>query len=116
MQEEFLLKLKSGETTIQVKTPTGEGQMKLTWVAYIPGFFTSVVGLLRSQSLGIHFDSGRDCLYQKKASNVVCVLQYRYGHWLVDVKKDQKAESDLLSVYATRYTKPSKEPRKDLVR
>jgi hypothetical protein len=30
-----------GETTVQVKTPTGEGQIKLTWVAYIPGFFTS---------------------------------------------------------------------------
>jgi hypothetical protein len=52
-----------GETTVQVKTPTGEGQMKLTWVAYIPGFFTSVVGLSRSRSLSIHFDSGRDCLY-----------------------------------------------------
>ncbi|KAI2478292.1 hypothetical protein Ptr902_10487 [Pyrenophora tritici-repentis] len=63
-----------GETTIQVKTPTGEGQMKLTWVAYIPGFFTSVVGLSRSRSLGINFDSGRDCLYQKKASNVICLL------------------------------------------
>jgi hypothetical protein len=88
--------------------------MKLTWVAYIPGFFTSVVGLSRSRSLGIHFDSGRDCLYQKKASNVVCLLQYRDGHWLVDVEKDQKAEPDLLSVYATRYTKPSKEVRKDL--
>jgi hypothetical protein len=103
-----------GETYIRVKTPTGEGQMKLTWVAYIPGFFTSVVGLLRSRSLGIHFDSGRDCLYQKKASNIVCLLQYRDGHWLVDVEKDQRAEPDLLSVYATRYTKPSKEPRKDL--
>jgi hypothetical protein len=103
-----------GETYIRVKTPTGEGQMKLTWVAYIPGFFTSVVGLSRSRSLGIHFDSGRDCLYQKKASNVVCLLQYRDGHWLVDVEKDQRAEPDLLSVYATRYTKPSKEPRKDL--
>jgi len=75
--------------------------MKLTWVAYIPGFFTSVVGLSRSRSLGIYFDSGRDCLYQKKASNVVCLLQYRGGHWLVDVEKDQKAELDLLLVYAT---------------
>jgi hypothetical protein len=103
-----------GETYIRVKTPTGEGQMKLTWVAYIPGFFTSVVGLSRSRSLGIHFDSGRDCLYQKKASNVVCLLQYRDGHWLVDVENYQKAEPDLLSVYATRYTKPSKESRKDL--
>ncbi|PWO19715.1 hypothetical protein PtrARCrB10_11782 [Pyrenophora tritici-repentis] len=104
-----------GETTIQVKTPTGEGQMKLTWVAYIPGFFTSVVGLSRSRSLGINFDSGRDCLYQKKASNIICLLQYRDGHWLVDVEKDQKVELDLLSTYATRYTKPSKEPRKDLL-
>jgi hypothetical protein len=103
-----------GETYIRVKTPTGEGQMKLMWVAYIPGFFTSVVGLSRSRSLGIHFDSGRDCLYQKKASNVVCLLQYRDGHWLVDLEKDQRAEPDLLSVHATRYTKPSKEPRKDL--
>ncbi|KAI1562171.1 hypothetical protein PtrEW13061_012143, partial [Pyrenophora tritici-repentis] len=102
-----------GETTIQVKTPTGEGHMKLTWVAYIPGFFTSVVGLSRSRSLGINFDSGRDCLYQKKASNIICLLQYRDGHWLVDVEKDQKVELDLLSTYATRYTKPSKEPRKD---
>jgi hypothetical protein len=92
-----------GETTIQVKTPTGEGQMKLTWVAYIPGFFTSVVGLSRSRSLGIHFNSGRDCLYQKKASNVVCLLQYRDGHWLVDVEKDQKAEPDLLCVRDSIY-------------
>ena len=29
------------------------------------------------------------------------------------MEKDQKADPDLLSVYATRYTKPSKEPRKD---
>ncbi|PZD23455.1 hypothetical protein A1F97_11232, partial [Pyrenophora tritici-repentis] len=80
-----------GETTIQVKTPIGEGRMKLTWVAYIPGFFTSVVGLSRSRSLGINFDSGRDCLYQKNASNVICLLQYRDGHWLVDVEKADSA-------------------------
>jgi hypothetical protein len=87
--------------------------MKLTWVAYIPGFFTSVVGLSRSRSLGIHFDSGRDCLYQKKATNVICLLQYRDGHWLVDVEGYQRAEPALISVYAARY-KPSREPRKDL--
>jgi hypothetical protein len=103
-----------GKTVIQVKTPTGEGQMKLTWVAYIPGFFTSVVGLSRSRSLGIHFESGRDCLYQKRLLNVVCLLQYRDCHWVVDVDKEQGAETEMLSVYATRYTKPSKEPRKDL--
>ncbi|KAF7574075.1 hypothetical protein PtrM4_056980 [Pyrenophora tritici-repentis] len=80
-----------GETTIQVKTPTGEGQMKLTWVAYIPGFFTSVVGLSRSRSLGINFDSGRDCLYQKKASN--------FGAVVVVVKLDnERGYSELLYV------------------
>jgi hypothetical protein len=103
-----------GEMTIQVKTPTGDGQMKLTWVAYIPGFFTSVVGLSRSRSLGIHFDSGRDYLYQKKASNMIYLLQYRDRYWLVDVERDQRAEPALISVYAARYTKPSRELWKDL--
>jgi hypothetical protein len=31
-----------GEIALNVKTPTGQNQMKLTYVAYIPGFFTSV--------------------------------------------------------------------------
>lgn len=103
-----------GETVVQVKTPTGEGQMKLTWVAYIPGFFTSVVGLSRSRSLGIHFDLGRDCLYQKNATHVICLLEYRDGHWIVDVDKEQRAEPALISVYAARYAKPSRESRRDL--
>jgi hypothetical protein len=112
---EVLAQIKEwGETYIRVRTLNGEGQMKLTWVVYICGFFTSVVRLSRSQSLGIHFDSGRDCLYQKKGSNVVCLLQYSDSHWLVNVEKDQRAEPDLLSVYATWYTKLSKVPRKDL--
>jgi hypothetical protein len=83
-------------------------------VAFILSFFTSVVGLSRSRSLGIYFDLGRDCLYQKKASNVVCLLQYRDGHWLADLERDQKAESDLLSVYATRYTEPPEETDQEI--
>ncbi|KAF2621446.1 hypothetical protein BU25DRAFT_354400, partial [Macroventuria anomochaeta] len=73
-----------GEVVLNVSTPTGQSQMKLTYVAYIPGFFTSVVGLSRSRPLGVHFDSGRDCLYQEKASNVICLLQYQDGHWLIN--------------------------------
>jgi hypothetical protein len=79
-----------------------------------PQLFTSVVDLSRSRSLGIHFDSGSDCLYQKKASNVVCLLQCRDGHWLVDVERDQRAKPALISMYAARYIKPSKETRKNL--
>ncbi|KAF1925282.1 uncharacterized protein M421DRAFT_32260, partial [Didymella exigua CBS 183.55] len=76
-----------GEVVLSVKTPTGQSQMKLTYVAYIPGFFTSVVGLSRSRPLGVHFDSGRDCLYQGEQSNVICLLQYQDGHWLIDDEK-----------------------------
>ena len=106
-----------GEVVLSVKTPTGQSQMKLTYVAYIPGFFTSVVGLSRSRPLGVHFDSGRDCLYQGKPSNVICLLQYRDGHWLIDDEKEQAPPPALLSVYATRYPvpKPSRDDRKPLV-
>jgi hypothetical protein len=105
-----------GEIVLNVKTPTGQSQMKLTYVAYIPGFFTSVVGLSRSRPLGVHFDSGRDCLYQDKPSNVICLLQYQDGHWLIDDEKEQVPPPALLSVYATRYTvpKPSRDDRKSL--
>jgi hypothetical protein len=77
--------------------------MKLTYVAYILGFFTSVVGLLRSRSLRVHFNLGRDCLYQGKLSNVICQLQFRDGHWLIDKHQAHKAQPARLSVYATRY-------------
>ena len=91
--------------------------MKLTYVAYIPGFFTSVVGLSRSQPLGVYFDSGCDCLYQGKPSNAICLLQYQDGHWLIDDEKEQVPPPALLSVYATRYPvpKPSRDDRKPLV-
>jgi hypothetical protein len=61
-----------GEVLLKVQTPTRQADIKLTYVAYILGFFTSVVGLSRSRSLRVYFDLGRDCLYEGKLSNVIC--------------------------------------------
>jgi hypothetical protein len=48
---------------------------------------------------------------------VICLLQYRDGHWLIDDEKEQAPPPALLSVYATRYPvpKPSRDDRKPLV-
>jgi len=78
-----------GEVELHVNTPTGRQPFKLTYVAYIPGFFTNVLGLSRCRSLDIHFDSGKNCLYQQAPSNPVCYLEYKDGHWLIDA--DEKA-------------------------
>ncbi|KAG9240198.1 hypothetical protein BJ878DRAFT_390757, partial [Calycina marina] len=73
-----------GEVEITINTPRGTSLIKLTWVAYIPSFFTSLVSLSRCRTMGIEFDSGRDCLYQKSPKNVVCKLSSQGGHWLMD--------------------------------
>jgi hypothetical protein len=102
-----------GEVELQVNTPTGRQPFKLTYVAYIPSFFTSVLGLSRCREIDLHFDSGRDRLYQKDLSNPVCYLEYQEGHWLIDA--DEKARpSKRPSVAATYQSKVSYRERKPL--
>ncbi|ORY08053.1 hypothetical protein BCR34DRAFT_468955, partial [Clohesyomyces aquaticus] len=62
----------------------------LSYVAYIPELFTSVVSLSRCSTVGIHFDSGRDCLYQTEPSNVICLLKRTTGHWLIDAEASNR--------------------------
>jgi hypothetical protein len=50
------------------KTPAGVRSLRLTHVAYVQGFITSLIGLARCTKLGIHFDSGRDLLYKDDPS------------------------------------------------
>jgi hypothetical protein len=66
-----------GDVVLLTNTPTGTEQIELTYVAYVPGFLTNVVGLSRCRSIAIHFDSGQDCLYQRKWNNVVSKLSIR---------------------------------------
>jgi hypothetical protein len=47
-------------------TTMGTQQIELTYVAYVPRFLDAVVSLSRYRSVGIHFDLGRDCMYQRR--------------------------------------------------
>jgi hypothetical protein len=85
-----------------VNTPSGRQPFRLTYVAYIPGFFTNVVGLSRCSSLDIHFNSGRNCLYQRVPSD-----ERHEKHVLCDVY--QKARESLYEALSgcqgTSYTR-----------
>src|SRR6266496_1925961 len=47
-----------GDVKILINASTGPEWVELTYVAYVPGFLTNVVGLLRCQLIGIHFNLG----------------------------------------------------------
>jgi hypothetical protein len=104
-----------GDVVLLINTPTGTEQIELTYVAYVPGFLTNVVGLSRCRSVGIHFDSGRDCLYQRRWNNVISKLQYIGGHWLIDADGMERPDAGpLLAASTYAHKKPSHEPRKPL--
>lgn len=50
-------------------------------VAYVPGFITNLVSLALGRAAGIHFDSGRDVLYNKYTGKIVCRVFPDGGHW-----------------------------------
>jgi hypothetical protein len=83
-----------GEVEITINKPLGTSLIRLTWVAYIPSFFTSLVSLSRCRTMRIEFDSGRDCLYQNTPKNVVCKLNSQGGHWLMDSDKNERPRPD----------------------
>jgi hypothetical protein len=92
-----------GEVEITINTPCGTALIKLSWVAYIPSFFTSLVTLSRCCTMGIEFDSGRDCLYQNAPKNVVCKLRSKGGHWLMDSDESERPlPEDLWSASAAQ--------------
>jgi hypothetical protein len=99
-----------GTVVLNVRTPSGKAPIKLTHVALVEGFFANVLGLSRCRSLGIHFDSGRDLLYQNHPSNVVAMLEYSNGHWLIDAEENDRPE---LKTFAVQKT--SQKPRPAIV-
>ncbi|KAF2175743.1 hypothetical protein K469DRAFT_504960, partial [Zopfia rhizophila CBS 207.26] len=56
-----------GDVTIKVDTPTGPQAMDLHNVALVRSFFTNVVALSKAIQNNIHFDSGRNVLYDGKS-------------------------------------------------
>jgi hypothetical protein len=99
-----------GTVVLNVRTPSGKAPIKLTHVALVEGFFANVLGLSRCRSLGIHFDSGRDLLYQNHPSNVVAMLEYSNGHWLIDAEENDRPELNTFAVQKT-----SQKPRPAIV-
>lgn len=94
-----------------VQTPSDIAPIKLTHVALAEGFFANVLGLSHCRSLGIHFDSGRDVLYQHEHSNVVVELEYSNGYWLVDAEDNDRSQPVKLMTFAS-HQKTSAQPRR----
>jgi hypothetical protein len=90
-----------GSMELMANTPTGVRSLKLTHVAYVEGFITSLIGLARCRNLGIHFDSGRDLLYKYDPGNVLAYLEHDGGHWLVDAEASRRPKPIMLSSFGT---------------
>jgi hypothetical protein len=101
-----------GSMELMANTPTGVRSLRLTHVAYVQGFVTSLIGLARCRKLDIHFDSGRDLLYKGDPGTILAYLEHDGGHWLVDVDVSRRPEPIMLSSFSTTY-QPSKAPRPD---
>ena len=97
---------------LMANTPTGVRSLRLTHVAYVEGFITSLIGLARCRKLSIHFDLGRDLLYKDDPGNVLVYLEHDGGHWLVDAEASHRPKPVLLSAFGTTY-RPSKASRPD---
>lgn len=78
------------------RTLHGQLTLRLTHVAYVEGFLTSVLGLAHCRTESIHFDSGRDVLYMQQPTNVIAQLEYNGGHWLIDAEPSHRPPLSLL--------------------
>ncbi|KAF2726809.1 hypothetical protein EJ04DRAFT_408345, partial [Polyplosphaeria fusca] len=75
---------------------------KLSNMAFVPGFFTNAVSLSRCLGAGIHFDSGRHCLYQERPSCVISQLEFNGGHWLFDSCSGDRPSTEEVAAFAVR--------------
>jgi hypothetical protein len=66
----------------------------------------------RCRERNIHFDSGRNVLYQETPNNVVALLDYQAGHWLIDA--DDGKRPNATSLQAMAAFKPSHDPKPHL--
>ena len=101
-----------GTVLVPIQTPTGMRDIQLTDVALVDGFFANILSLSRCRDMKIHFDSGRNLLYQTAPNNVVALLEYRSGHWLIDADDGKRPTNTLPTVMAA--FRPSRDPKPNL--
>jgi hypothetical protein len=95
--------------------------LKMTQVAYVPGFLTNIIGLSRCRAEKIHFDSGSDLLYRSTPGLsrrlTIALLEYTGGHWLIDADPSRRPSYSQLTPLSSFGTsvRPSKAPRPDTV-
>jgi hypothetical protein len=101
-----------GTVVIPIKTPRGIRDIQLTSVALVKGFFANILSLSRCMDMKIHFDSGRNLLYQSTPQNVIALLEYQSGHWLIDADDGKRPNS--ASLLAMAAFKPSRDRKPHL--
>jgi hypothetical protein len=101
-----------GTVLVPIRTPSGIHKIQLTSVALVKGFFANILSLSRCMDMKIHFDSGRNLLYQATPNNIIALLDYQAGHWLIDADDGKRPNASLLITMAT--FKPSRDPKPDL--
>ena len=90
-----------GTVEVPIHSPQGVIKILLTEVAYVPTFFSNILGLSRCRAMGLHFDSGNDIIYRSSTNEPVALLEYTDGHWLIDAL-DQKPPVQQHTTMATR--------------
>ncbi|KAI1507549.1 Pol protein [Pyrenophora tritici-repentis] len=101
-----------GNVIIPVRTPNGIQDIQLTHVALVEGFFANILSLSRCKDMKIHFDSGKNHLYQATPNNVVTLLDYHAGHWLIDADDGKRPNANSLQSMAA--FRPSHDPKPHL--
>ena len=62
----------------------------------------------------MQFDSGRDVIYQNRPSNVICSLQHKDGHWIIDAEDNDRPTLSSFATALRRSYKASREDRRPI--
>ena len=101
-----------GTVLLPIRTPSSIQDTQLTMVALVEGFFANILSLYCCRERNIHFDLGRNILYQATSNNVVALLDYEASHWLIDA--DDGKRPNATSLQAMAAFKPSYDPKPHL--
>jgi hypothetical protein len=85
-----------GTVLVTIRTPSGICKIQLTSVAFVKGFFANILSLSHCMDMKFHFDSERNFLYWATPNNVIALLDYQAGHWLIDADDGKRPNASSL--------------------